>query len=304
MKALEIQNLRKEYKDGTLALKDVSFQIEQGEFFSLLGLNGAGKTTLIGIVTDLVKKTSGTVKVMGHDLDSSRNEAKSQIGLVPQEFNFNVFLTVEEVLKNYAGYFNVPQSMMSDRTTEVLERLQLAHKRHTQVRFLSGGMKRRVMIARALMHDPKLLILDEPTAGVDVDLRREIWDLLQSLNKGGMTIILTSHYMEEVEALCQRIAILHQGVIIRTGDIGSIQEILSTTKYTVTLNKNPDVTELMGIPGVTIDDIDKNSMHVSVDLSIHPLLERLIKTGYEVGNIYIRTNRLESYFLGDIKDKV
>ena len=201
MKALEVKNLRKEYKDGTLALKDVSFDIQQGEFFSLLGLNGAGKTTLIGIVTDLVKKSSGTVKVMGHDLDLSRNEAKSQIGLVPQEFNFNVFLTVEEILRNYAGYFNVPADKIAERTEEVLNRLQLTSKRHTQVRFLSGGMKRRVMIARALMHEPKLLILDEPTAGVDVDLRREIWSLLQELNQSGMTIILTSHYMEEVEAL-------------------------------------------------------------------------------------------------------
>jgi len=304
MKALEVKNLRKEYKDGTLALKDVSFDINQGEFFSLLGLNGAGKTTLIGIVTDLVKKSSGTVKVMGHDLDLSRNEAKSQIGLVPQEFNFNVFLTVQEILRNYAGYFNVPANKIAERTEEVLNRLQLTSKRHTQVRFLSGGMKRRVMIARALMHEPKLLILDEPTAGVDVDLRREIWNLLQELNQSGMTIILTSHYMEEVEALCQRIAILHQGIIIRTGDIASIQEVLSTTKYTVTLNKEPDVTELMGIQGVQIEGVDQHSMHVSVELSIHPLLERLIQTGYEVGNIYIRTNRLESYFLGDIKEQV
>jgi len=252
----------------------------------------------------LVTKSPGTVKVMGYDLDLSRNEAKSQIGLVPQEFNFNVFLTVEEILRNYAGYFSVPADKIAARTEEVLKRLQLTSKRHSQVRFLSGGMKRRVMIARALMHDPKLLILDEPTAGVDVDLRREIWNLLQELNQSGMTIILTSHYMEEVEALCQRIAILHQGIIIRTGDIASIQEVLSTTKYTVTLNKEPDVTELMGINGVQIEGVDQYSMHVSVELSIHPLLERLLQTGYEVGNIYIRTNRLESYFLGDIKEHV
>lgn len=300
--ALEIKNLKKVYQDGTVALDGVTLSVEQGEFFSLLGLNGAGKTTLIGIVTDLVRKTSGDIHLLGLDIDRQRSEAKHLIGLVPQEFNFNVFNTVEEVLVNYAGYFGISVKRSKERVDDILSRLKLNNKRETQVRFLSGGMKRRVMIARALIHDPKVLILDEPTAGVDVDLRRDIWDLLRLINKDGMTIILTSHYMEEVEALCKRVAILHKGTIVREGQISDIQKDAQRARYTVTVDRAVSKNEFSGITGVKIEAVENQSIHVTVEQSIHPLIEALFKNGYQIGNVYNRSNRLEKYFLADVKD--
>lgn len=302
MKALEIQHLKKVYHDQTEALSDVSFAVEQGEFFSLLGLNGAGKTTLIGIINNLVSKTSGKIKVMGVDMDADMAKVKSMIGLVPQEFNFNIFLTVREVLLNYAGYYSIDRQNALLRLDVVLEQVKLSHKADTPIRFLSGGMKRRVMIARALMHSPKLLFLDEPTAGVDVDLRREIWDLLESLNREGMSIVLTSHYMEEVEHLCQRVAILHQGRIVRVGGVSAIQEMLSVTQYALTLNKPFDQT--MDLQGAEVELIDGKVLHVLVERSLHPVLMYLIEKGYEVNHVDMKTNRLESYFLADVQESV
>ncbi|MDA9832022.1 ABC transporter ATP-binding protein [Gammaproteobacteria bacterium] len=300
MKVLEIQNLKKIYQDQTEALSDVSFSVEQGEFFSLLGLNGAGKTTLIGIMNNLVSKTSGQIKVMGIDMDTDMAKVKSMIGLVPQEFNFNVFLTVKEVLMNYAGYYGMNRQSASLRLDTVLNEVKLSHKAQTQIRFLSGGMKRRVMIARALMHSPTLLFLDEPTAGVDVDLRREIWDLLKSLNRNGMSIILTSHYMEEVEHLCQRVAILHQGRIVRVGSVSAIQEMLSVTQYALTLNR--PFQQTIDLPGIEIESIEGKVLHVLVERSLHQLLVHLTQQGYEVDHVDMKTNRLESYFLADVQE--
>lgn len=300
MKALEILHLKKVYHDKTEALSDVSFSVDKGEFFSLLGLNGAGKTTLIGIVNNLIRKTSGQIKVMGVDMDTDMAKVKSMVGLVPQEFNFNVFLTVKEVLMNYAGYYGIHHKVAADRLVYVLERVKLSNKINTQIRFLSGGMKRRVMIARALMHSPQLLFLDEPTAGVDVDLRREIWDLLGALNQDGMSIILTSHYMEEIEYLCQKVAILHKGRIVRVGSINVIQEMLSATQYALTLNR-PFTHNRIDLPGVEVEAVYGKVLHILVDRSLHSLLAYLIERGYEVDHVNMKTNRLERYFLADVQ---
>ena len=208
MKALAITGLTKTYKGGVEALKGIDLCVEEGDFYALLGPNGAGKSTTIGIISSLVNKTQGKVEVFGFDLDTQLMQAKQQIGLVPQEFNFNQFETVLQVVVNQAGYYGVPRQEALKRAEKYLTQLELWHKRNEKSRELSGGMKRRLMIARALMHRPKLLILDEPTAGVDIELRRSMWDFLQQLNQDGVTIILTTHYLEEAEMLCRNIVIM------------------------------------------------------------------------------------------------
>ncbi|MCO6411565.1 MAG: ABC transporter ATP-binding protein, partial [Thiogranum sp.] len=214
--ALSIHNLTKTYANGFRALKGVSLEVEEGDFFALLGPNGAGKSTTIGIICSLVTKTSGTVQILGYDIDRDFASAKRQIGLVPQEFNFNVFEPVEEILVNQAGYFGIDRSTGFERAEVYLKQLGLWEKRRVQARELSGGMKRRLMIARALVHQPRLLILDEPTAGVDIEIRRSMWRFLRELNESGTTIILTTHYLEEAESLCRNIAIIDQGELLES----------------------------------------------------------------------------------------
>lgn len=214
MKALSIQNLSKVYNNGFEALKGISLDVDQGDFFALLGPNGAGKSTTIGIITSLVTKSSGSVRVFDTDIDIDSEAAKSFIGLVPQEFNFNGFEQVKHILVSQAGYYGIPANHAEPRADELLLQLGLWDKRHTPSRALSGGMKRRLMIARALVHKPKLLILDEPTAGVDIELRRSMWLFLQAINDQGTTIILTTHYLEEAEKLCRNIAIIDKGLIV------------------------------------------------------------------------------------------
>jgi len=206
--ALEITNLKKIYGTGVEALRGIDLQVEEGDFYALLGPNGAGKSTTIGIITSLVNKTSGMVEVFDYDLDKDLERAKQQIGLVPQEFNFNPFETVQQIVVNQAGYYGVPRKEALKRSEKYLKQSNLWEKRNERARMLSGGMKRRLMIARALMHEPKLLILDEPTAGVDIELRREMWSFLKELNENGTTIILTTHYLEEAEMLCRHIGII------------------------------------------------------------------------------------------------
>ena len=213
-KALHVCQLSKTYKNGVVALHSVNLSVEKGCFFGLLGPNGAGKTTLIGIVTGLVNKTAGQVSIFGYDIQKQTSQAKRQISLVPQEFNFYIFSSVEQVLLDNAGYYGVPYRTAKSRAEHWLKELQLWGKRHHEARTLSGGMKRRLMIARAMMHDPKLLILDEPTAGVDIELRHMMWSFLEKINQEGVTIILTTHYLEEAENLCDHIAIINQGQII------------------------------------------------------------------------------------------
>jgi ABC-2 type transport system ATP-binding protein len=221
-KAIEIKNLVKTYDSGTQALRGVTLSIEEGDFFALLGPNGAGKSTLIGIVSQLVNKTSGEVSVLGHDISKQSGDAKAVVGLVPQEFNFNIFEKVEDIIYNQAGYYGVSKKQAQPEVERLLRSLGLWEKRQAKSQELSGGMKRRLMIARALAHKPRLLILDEPTAGVDIELRLEMWDFLQELNKSGVTIILTTHYLEEAEKLCRHIALIAKGEIKK---IGTMEEV-------------------------------------------------------------------------------
>ncbi|WP_373797084.1 ABC transporter ATP-binding protein, partial [Jeotgalibaca porci] len=226
--ALEITDLKKVYATGMEALKGIDLTVEEGDFYALLGPNGAGKSTTIGIVTSLVNKTAGQVKVFGYDIDTQLVQAKQQIGLVPQEFNFNPFETVEQIVVNQAGYYGVPRKEALKRSEKYLKQSNLWEKRHVRARMLSGGMKRRLMIARALMHEPKLLILDEPTAGVDIELRRDMWEFLRELNEHGTTIILTTHYLEEAEMLCRNIGIIQSGRMIENT---SMKKLLAKLQY-------------------------------------------------------------------------
>src|SRR5579872_3040255 len=222
MNALVLRHLTKTYKNGIQALKGIDLAVEEGDFFALLGPNGAGKTTAIGIVTSLVNKTSGTVEVFGHDIDRELETAKSCIGVVPQEINFNMFESLYTIVVNQAGFYGIPRSLAKQRAEKYLKQLQLWDRRNSIARSLSGGMKRRLMIARALMHEPKLLILDEPTAGVDIEIRRSMWEFLRNINERGVTIILTTHYLEEAETLCRDIAIIDGGRIVERGRMSSL----------------------------------------------------------------------------------
>ena len=220
--ALAISGLRKTYGNGFTALNGIELTVESGDFFALLGPNGAGKSTTLGIISSLVKKTEGKVAIFGHDIDTHFSEAKQHLGLVPQEFNFHVFEKVFDIVLNQAGYYGIPKAKARTRTEALLKQLELWDKRDTQARMLSGGMKRRLMIARALVHDPKLLVLDEPTAGVDIELRRSMWQFLKRINEAGTTIILTTHYLEEAEQLCRNIAIIRDGDIIENTNIKAL----------------------------------------------------------------------------------
>lgn len=224
MSAILLQNLEKTYATGTQALRKVSLAIEAGDFFALLGANGAGKTTIIGILTGLVNKSGGTANVLGHDLDKDIDGVKAQIGVVPQEFNFSIFEKVEDILLDQAGFYGMPRAEARPRAEELMKALGLWEKKGEAARTLSGGMKRRLMVARALMHRPKILLLDEPTAGVDVELRLGMWEYLKKLNAGGTTIVLTTHYLEEVEQLCQNVAILKKGEIVHQSPVKELVE--------------------------------------------------------------------------------
>ena len=231
-KALEINNLSKTYRDGTVALRGIDLDVEEGEFFGLLGPNGAGKSTTIGIITSLVNKTGGKIRCFGVDLDRDPARAKRQIGLVPQEFNFNQFEPPEQIVMQQAGYYGITRSVARQRTEKYLRKMGLWDKRATIARMLSGGMKRRLMIARALVHEPKLLILDEPTAGVDVELRKNLWKNVKALNKEGVTIILTTHYLFEAQEMCDRIAIIDKGNLVALDTTQKLLDRILTKKIT------------------------------------------------------------------------
>ena len=238
MNAIEIKNLAKTYKTGTRALKGVDLTVGEGDFFALIGANGAGKTTIIGILTGLVNKTAGTVKVFGHDIDRDFANAKRALGVVPQEFNFNMFENVQDIVVNQAGYFGVPRGTATKDAEDILKRVGLWEKRRAMARTLSGGMKRRLMIARALIHHPRMLILDEPTAGVDVELRRGMWDYLREVNGQGTTIVLTTHYLEEVEQMCKNAAIIKQGNIARNDSVQNLTALMPLEKVFLQILKD------------------------------------------------------------------
>lgn len=297
MTALTVENLRKVYKNGLQALKGVDLCVEEGAFFALLGPNGAGKSTLIGIVTSLVNKTAGRVDVFGHDLDTDPEGVKSCIGLVPQEFNFNIFLPVIEVVINQAGYYGVPRADAKRRAEYYLRKLELWDRRNTEMRLLSGGLKRRLMIARALVHQPRLLILDEPTAGVDIEIRRSMWEFLREMNANGTTIILTTHYLEEAESLCRQIAIINNGRIAQHADMAAMLATLKTERFV--LNLKGRVAELPQLGGFVLQHVDDCTVEVEVnrDHTINGLFDALSRNGIEVISLRNKQSRLEQVFL-------
>lgn len=295
--ALEISGLTKIYKGGFQALKGIDLTVKQGDFFALLGPNGAGKSTTIGIITSLVNKTAGKVAVFGHDIDQELEAAKSFIGLVPQEFNFNQFESLMKILVNQAGYYGVERKLAVQRAEKYLKQLNLWEKRNDAARMLSGGMKRRLMIARALMHEPKMLILDEPTAGVDIELRRSMWEFLRELNKQGITIILTTHYLEEAEMLCRNIAIIDSGIIVENTDMKSLLAKLDVETFVFDLKPNSAPKELVGLSSRVID-----SHTIEVDVkktqTINAVFTELNNQGIDVLSMRNKSNRLEELFVG------
>jgi len=299
--ALDIQQLHKVYKSGTVALKGIDLQVQQGDFFALLGPNGAGKSTSIGIISSLVNKSSGTVKVFDYDLDTQLEDAKSQLGLVPQEFNFNQFETVLQIVLNQAGYYGVPRSVAIVRAEKYLGQLGLWDKRHARSRELSGGMKRRLMIARALMHEPKLLILDEPTAGVDIELRRSMWEFLKEINQQGVTIILTTHYLEEAESLCRNIAIIDKGQIVENTSMKNLLSKLN--KETFLLDIAPTDT-VITLEGYTFRQTDSHSLEVDVEKAqgLNGVFSALTAQGIQVLSMRNKANRLEELFVSLVEN--
>jgi ABC-2 type transport system ATP-binding protein len=297
MPALAVSQLTKIYRGGLQALKGVDLSVAEGDFFALLGPNGAGKSTLIGIVASLVNKTSGKVEVFGHDLDRDPEAVKGCLGLVPQEFNFNLFLPVVEVVLNQAGYYGVPRREAWVRAERYLRQLDLWDRRDTEMRKLSGGLKRRLMIARALVHEPRLLILDEPTAGVDIEIRRSMWAFLREINLAGTTIILTTHYLEEAESLCRNVAIINQGKIAERADIGDLLRRLRTETFV--LNLKGRVADLPELGGFVLQHIDDCTLEVEVsrEHTINGLFEALSRNGIEVISLRNKQNRLERLFL-------
>jgi ABC-2 type transport system ATP-binding protein len=304
MHALSVRGLVKTYKNGVQALRGIDLDVEEGDFFALLGPNGAGKTTLIGIVTSLVNKTAGQVNVFGYDLDRDLERAKSCIGVVPQEINFNMFETPETIVINQAGFYGVERSLARARAEKYLKQLHLWDKRKGMARALSGGMKRRLMIARALMHEPKLLILDEPTAGVDIEIRRSMWDFLREINRQGTTIILTTHYLEEAENLCRHIAIIDKGGIVERDRMSNLLRKLQTESFLLTL-RDPVAAapELPGYGPVRLVDDHTLEVEVSKEQNLNDIFARLSAGGIEVISMRNKVNRLEELFMRLVENR-
>jgi ABC-2 type transport system ATP-binding protein len=297
MKAIEISALKKIYKGGVEAVKGIDLTVEEGDFFALLGPNGAGKSTTIGVISSLVNKTAGKVSIFGYDLDTDLELAKSQLGLVPQEFNFNMFETVLEVVLNQAGYYGIDRKLARQRAEKYLRQLDLWEKRNDRSRTLSGGMKRRLMIARALVHEPKMLILDEPTAGVDIELRRSMWTFLQKLNKEGVTIILTTHYLEEAEMLCRNIAIIDKGIIVENTSMKDLLAKVDKETFVFDLPLNSLKPKLEDYEYRLIDD---HTLEVDINKKqcINGIFAQLSDQGIQVFSMRNKSNRLEELFVG------
>jgi ABC-2 type transport system ATP-binding protein len=296
--ALEITDLRKTYATGVEALKGVSLSVAPGDFYALLGPNGAGKSTLIGVVSSLVNKTSGEVKVFGIDLHAHRSEAMRQVGLVPQEINFNMFETPFDILVNYAGFYGLPRREAQVRAEEELKKALLWDKARTMSRTLSGGMKRRLMIARAMMTRPRLLILDEPTAGVDIEIRRGMWKTLKEVNAAGTTVILTTHYLEEAENLCRNLAIIDRGRIIEQGPMRALLAKLDVEGFLLDIDGDlPEV--LPAIPGATLVAENKHTLDVEMprEMDLNRIFAALGEAGIRVRSMRTKSNRLEELFV-------
>jgi ABC-2 type transport system ATP-binding protein len=295
--ALAIRDLKKTYANGLEAVRGIDLDIAEGEFFALLGPNGAGKSTTIGIVCSLVRKTGGSVRVFGRDIDTELTAAKRCIGLVPQEFNFNQFEPVVEIVVNQAGYYGIPRALAFRRAETYLKQLGLWEKRREMARQLSGGMKRRLMIARALVHEPKLLILDEPTAGVDIEIRRSMWEFMREINGRGTTIILTTHYLEEAESLCRHVAIIDEGLIVESGQMGALLGRLNVETFV--LNLRQPLAELPGVSGYTLRRVDASTLEadVSKDRGLNDLFQQLSARGIVILSLRNKVNRLEELFI-------
>ena len=299
--AISISNLVKTYANGTEALKGIDLQVEAGDFFALLGANGAGKTTIIGILTGLVNKTGGQASVFGHDIDHEHNAAKRMIGVVPQEMNFNQFEKVEDIVLTEAGYFGIPRAEAASECEQLLKRLELWEKKSQPSRNLSGGMKRRLMIARALITRPRLLILDEPTAGVDVELRYSMWDYLRDLNRNGLTVLLTKHYLEEVEQMCRNAAMIKDGKIITNDSVRNLVGILEKETYVVHVDRVTDIGPLADINAQRVDD-NTFTMELSKGTDIAALLNKVSQsTGMSIRDFRPQGNRMEKLFLELLK---
>jgi ABC-2 type transport system ATP-binding protein len=300
--ALAIKQLSKTYEDKFGALKGIDLNVAPGDFFALLGPNGAGKSTTIGIICSLVRKTAGTVKIFGHDIDQDFSLAKQYVGVVPQEFNFNQFEKPIDILINQAGYYGIPAKLARERAEKYLKQLALWDKRDTPSRTLSGGMKRRLMIARALIHEPKLLVLDEPTAGVDIELRRSMWAFLQEINRQGTTIILTTHYLEEAESLCRNVAIIDHGEIVKNTSIRELLTQLNTETFVLDTKEQLD--HCPQVAGYPLKQVDGHSLEVAVEKSqsINELFAALTEQGIHVVSMRNKTNRLEELFF-DLVEK-
>ncbi len=299
--ALKIGDLRKVYGDGFTALKGIDLEVAPGDFFALLGPNGAGKSTTIGIICSLVKKTSGAVSVFGYDIDKSFSLAKQQLGVVPQEFNFNMFEKVRDIVTNQGGYYGMPAKLAHQRAEKYLRKLGLWDKRNVQARSLSGGMKRRLMIARALVHEPRLLILDEPTAGVDIELRRSMWDFLREINEAGTTIILTTHYLEEAESLCRNVAIINNGEIVENMRVKDLLKTLNREVFILDTRQ-----PLKACPSVADYDlrlVDETTLEVDIEKgqSLNALFGALSGQDIQVISMRNKVNRLEELFVSLIQ---
>ncbi len=297
MSALRVINLNKTYANGLVAIKDVNLEIEQGGFFGLLGPNGAGKSTTINILSSLIRKTSGKVLIMNYDLDTEEVKAKSCLGIIPQEINLAMFENIVDILINQAGFYGVPRRIAAQRAKKYLTLLDLWDKRNNIAKDLSGGMKRRLMIARALMHEPQILILDEPTAGVDIEIRYLIWQLLLDLNKEGKTILLTSHYLEEVEKLCKNIAIIHHGEIIEQGNLKAILNKLDEEIFVVNLTTPLLLAQLSNSEVLRIIDPQTIELAISNAYNLGDVIAMLVAKGVGIKSISTKVNKLENFFL-------
>ena len=297
MKAIDIKDLTKTYANGTQALKGINLEVEEGDFCALLGANGAGKTTIIGILTGLVLKTSGTTKVFDYNLGIQPTQARKLIGVVPQEMNFNLFEKAQDIVVNQAGYYGIDRKSAQQDCERILKRLELWEKRNHPSRSLSGGMKRRLMIARALINRPKLLILDEPTAGVDVELRHTMWDFLRELNKNGTTILLTTHYLEEVEQMCRNAAIIKSGKIISFDRVKNLVQMIEKETYVVHVNK---ITSLETLSSFLPQKMDENTFEIELDKKkdrMHQVIAQIASLGMDIQDVRPKANRMEKLYL-------
>lgn len=302
--AISIKDLSKTYANGFEALKGISLEVEQGDFFALLGPNGAGKSTTIGIISTLVNKTAGSVEVFGRNVDVDVYETKLDLGVVPQEINFSQFEKVQDIVMTQAGYYGLPRKLAAERCEKYLRKLGLWEKREERSRSLSGGMKRRLMIARALVHEPRLLILDEPTAGVDIELRRSMWEFLTEINSNGTTIILTTHYLEEAEQLCRNIAIIDEGKIIENTNMRKLLAQLDSQVYILDTEEDAPEQIDLALEHASAKKVDENCIEVTVsnDTNINDVFAHLDQQGIKVKSMRNKTNRLEQLFISRLQE--